>query len=452
VSRGPLARVGWLALLPTAGCEQILSLHERSVATDGGAAPDAGPAVAEQLATGHCGSLPEPSASCATCMDKSCCSAEEACAKDPACQEASSCVAACADAACRAQCALFYTLPDTLIALRSCRVSECAGACGSSCGELASSIASCQSCEEGSCCAQASACAINEACADLDLCVSNCFGAASCPSDCQDRYPKGAQDYQALLSCNNQCAAACPSGQSWSCLDAPEAWPKPNAVGNVTFSVAFVSFTSEEPFEGAAVKACSKLDFSCAQPLATGTTDKSGLVTVTVPAGLSGFDGYLDVKGGAVGGTGAAVFPAIWYPMPYVIADGSRGRTQLISTDEFAELTAVTATQPDPTRGHIAVNAVDCAFTPAAGVTFTVSPSDMATVRYYLVGGVPVTTASATDSSGIAAFVNLPTMAPAELVVVSATAQQAQGKSMGSLTFIVRPGTLTTSESFPPMP
>ncbi len=112
----------------------------------------------------------------------------------------------------------------------------------------------------------------------------------------------------------------------------------------------------------------------------------------------------------------------------------------------------VTATQPDPTRGHIAVNAADCAFTPAAGVSFTVNPSDMATVRYYLVGGVPATTATATDSSGIAAFVNLPTTPPAELVVASATSGQAGGKSMGSLTFIVRPGTLTTSGLFPPVP
>jgi hypothetical protein len=63
-----------------------------------------------------------------------------------------------------------------------------------------------------------------------------------------------------------------------------------------------------------------------------------------------------------------------------------------------------------------------------------------------------VTTATETDSSGIAAIVNLPTTPSARLVVVSATAGQDQNKSMGSFTFIVRPGTLTTSGLFPPLP
>lgn len=441
------AHVAWIALLATASCEQILSLHERSEATG-----DKGPVDAAATVIGHCGALLQPSASCGACTDQSCCAEAKACAGDPACQEASDCLAACTNEACRAQCAQFYSLPDTLIALRSCRVGACAAACGSSCGEHTSPIPGCQSCEDTSCCAQSAACAANTACADLNLCVSNCFGSASCPTDCQTRYPQGATDFQALFSCNNQCASACPSGQSWACLDSPIVWPKPNALGNITFSVTFVSFTSEQPFEGAVVKACNKLDFACATPLDMVTADSSGLVTVTVPVGLSGFDGYLDVSGGKVGGTGAAVFPAIWYPVPYVIADGWRGRTQLPSTDEFAALTMASGTSLIPTRGHIAVNAADCAFTPAAGVSFTASPVDAQTVNYYLVGGVPVTTATETDSSGVAAFVNLPTMASAGLAVVSAKAGQAQGKSMGSLTFIVRPGTLTTSGAFPPVP
>jgi hypothetical protein len=223
-------------------------------------------------------------------------------------------------------------------------------------------------------------------------------------------------------------------------------------VGNVAFSVTFVSFTTEQPFVGAKVKACSKLDFECSSPIDSATSDASGRVTVHVPTGLSGFDGYLDVSGGSVGGSGAPAFPTIWYPIPYVIADGWRGRTQILSSDEFLAITMATGTIPDPKRGHVAMNAADCAFTPAAGVHFSVDASDMSTVTYYLVGGVPVTTATETDSSGIAAFVNLPTSSPARLTVVSATSKPANGKSMGSITFIVRAGTLTTSELFPPLP
>jgi hypothetical protein len=259
-------------------------------------------------------------------------------------------------------------------------------------------------------------------------------------------------DYTAWYNCTSQCASACPSGQNWSCLDSPVVWPKPPAVGSITFSVTFVTFTSEQPFVGETVKACDKLDYTCSRPIRMATSDDMGLVTLTVPAGLSGFDGYLDVSGGKVAGTGAPAFPSIWYPVPFVVADGWRGRTQLLSTDEVKFITAATGGTPDPSRAQVAVNAVDCDFAPAAGVSFAVDLADAATVTYYLVGDVPVTTATKTDQTGIGAFLNLPTVAPAGPAVVKAISGAAGGKPMGSLTFILRPGTLTTSSMFPPIP
>jgi hypothetical protein len=448
-----MARFAPFALLAVSGCVQILGLHDRSVADDAGADNSTlGDAGGPPLVAGQCGQLLHPSASCAACMDANCCSQARACAGDPSCDEASNCLAKCSDAACRAQCAVFDAQPDTLFALRSCRVQQCATACGSSCGEAASAVDACQTCEQESCCAQETACAIDTACADLNLCIANCFGAASCPSQCQAQFPLGTADYGNLFACQNQCASPCAPGQSWSCLDGPIAWPKPASVGNISFSVTFVNFFSEQPFAGATVKACSKLDFTCATPLDTGTTDTTGLVALTVPSGLSGFDGYLDVTGGKAGGTGAPVFPAIWYPVPFVVADGWRGRTLLLGSDEFTSIAAATNTTPDPTRGHIAVNAVDCAFGPAADVTFSVEGADQNTVGFYLVGGVPATSATATDQSGIAAFENVPTNVPARLTLVGATAGAASGKTMGTMSFIVRPGTLTTPSSFPPLP
>lgn len=451
------SRIAVVTLVATAGCVQILGLHDRSEATDGGSGAndsvfEAGRGGSSTAVAGQCGELLHSSASCASCMDQSCCAEARACAGDAACREASDCLASCADATCRAQCAAFYTLPDSLIALRACRVRACAAPCESSCGEFASALPACQACEEASCCSQGTTCATDTTCAALSLCVSNCFGAASCPTACETKYSQGATDYGAWFNCTDQCASVCQPGQSWSCLDSPIIWPKPTAVGNVTFSVTFVNFTSEQPFVGATVKACNKLDFSCATPLDRATSDATGLVSLTVPTGTSGFDGYLDVTGGSVGGTGAPAFPAIWYPVPFVVADGWRGRTLLLSADEVVALTMATGTVPDPTRGHVALNAADCVFGPAAGVSFLVDSADQETVSYYLVGGVPVTTATATDQSGIGTFLNLPTTAPARLTVVRAFSGTAGGKSMGSLTFIVRPGTVTTSSSFPPMP
>ncbi len=447
------------------GCRQILDLHDRPEA------PDAGPTVTQQipgsgnggtdasvdggtntLVPGQCGGLLHPSTSCASCMDQDCCAAARACAGDPACVEASNCLAACQDATCEARCGEFYALPNTLIALRACRVGQCASACASTCGEFVSPIPGCQACQQAMCCSQGTACASSKDCASLNLCVSNCFGTPSCLTDCQSAYPLGTTAFQTWQNCTNGCGPACPSGQSWACLDTTIVWPKPPSVNTVTFSVTFVDFSSGAPFVDATVKACSKLDFACGTPLDSATTDATGKVTVTVPAGLSGFDGYLDVSGGNGADAGTAVFPSLWYPVPFVVADGSRGPTQLLAADEIAGIAAATNTNPDPTRGIVVVNAVDCNFTPAAGITFSVNPTDQATVSYYLVGGVPVTSAMATDQSGIAAFLNVPTNAAARLVVVGATSAAAGGKSMGSLTFVVRPGTVTTSSSFPPIP
>ncbi len=267
-------------------------------------------------------------------------------------------------------------------------------------------------------------------------------------------------DYATWYGCTGQCASACQPGTNWSCLSGHNLWPNPPAAAKITFSVTFVDFSSEEPFVGSVVKACDKLDYTCSSPIDQSTTDTTGLVTLSVPPGLAGFDGYLDVTGGEVANTGSdaggdagvsVLFPSIWYPVPFVVADGWRGRTLLISEGEAVAITAATGTSPDPMRGHVLLNAADCLFTPAPGVSFTLDSADSQTVSYYLIGGVPVTSAKATDASGIGAFLNVPTTAPDRLVVASAFSSGAD-KSMGSLTFIVRPGTVTTSSLFPPLP
>jgi hypothetical protein len=213
--------------------------------------------------------------------------------------------------------------------------------------------------------------------------------------------------------------------------------------------MTFEDFASERPFVGTAVKACGKLDLPCSAPFDQSTTDEAGLVTLTVQGGLAGFDGYLDVTGGKIDGTGAASFPALLYALPFVISDGWRGRSQLLSDEEFPQLAAATGTTLDPRRGHFAANAADCSFSGAAGVSFVADSADRTTQSFYLVNGVPVVgAATATDASAIGGFLNL----PARLTLVKAFAGTAGGRSMGSVTFIIRPGTVTTTTSFPPVP
>jgi hypothetical protein len=444
-------RLSGVALLLMAGCMQILGLEERTVAVDAGAGASQADRTSPTLATGQCGGLHYPSTSCSSCMDLNCCADAKGCGSDPGCLEASDCIANCSDDACRARCAAFYTMPDTMINVRACRTKHCADACGTSCGEFVTSNATCQACRKASCCAEAATCAANPACAALDRCRTNCFSSTTCPVDCGTQYPDGATDFNALFHCTDQCASSCVPGQDWACLDKPIIWPKPKGTGTITFSVTFVDFTSESPFVGAMVKACAKLDFMCSTPHSTGTTDATGLVTLTVPAGLAGFDGYLDVTGGKLGGTGGAIFPSLWYPIPFVVADGWRGRTQILSAEEFNLLTLVTGKQLDSTRGHFAATATDCDFGVAPGVSFVADGADPASQPFYIVGSGPAATATETDTSGIGGFINLPAT-PARLLVVRAFSGMAGGKTMGTTTFILRPGALTFASLFPPLP
>jgi hypothetical protein len=455
-----LHSVGLAAALPlAAGCAQILSLHDRAdrPGTDGGTMTGAGgnadggsDAPVSVVTEGQCGMLKHPSAACAACMDQSCCDEASACAGDAACQESVDCLVTCTDATCRARCAEFYTHPETLIKLRTCRVAHCAAECGSSCGEFASSIPGCQDCEETNCCAQGVECAQNLKCALLAECHNQCAGSTDCPSNCDKQYPEGTADYQAYSHCSDGCnASSCRSGQDWACLDRSMPWPRPAGAGMITFSLSAVDFIDENPFVGSTVKACSKFDLNCDMPLSTGTTDPSGTVTLTVPQGASGFDGYLDITGGL--NNGDSIFPAIWYPRPFVVADGWRGKVTFVSNGQFMLLGLATSTTIDPKYGHFAANATDCSFSPAAGVSFAVDTMDDKTKSFYFVGGVPLTTATMTDASAGGGFVNLPTQDTAKLVLVTATSSIAGGRTMGKQSFVIRPGRFTYS-SFPPVP
>lgn len=220
----------------------------------------------------------------------------------------------------------------------------------------------------------------------------------------------------------------------------------------ITFSVTFVDFAEERPFVGTTVKLCNKLDLTCANPGMTSMTDSQGRATFTVQVGVVGFDGYLDVTGGKIDNTGDAPFPSVWYPLPFVIADGWRGRTTIPSALELAVLSAATGSVLDPTRAHFAANAADCNFSPASGVSFVAESADAATQIFYLEGGSPSISATATDTDAIGGFINLPTLTPAKLVNIKAIAAVAGNKQIGSLSLIFRPNTLTTMSSYPPIP
>jgi hypothetical protein len=189
-------------------------------------------------------------------------------------------------------------------------------------------------------------------------------------------------------------------------------------------------------------------------PVDQDTTDSTGLVSLTVPSGSVGFNGYLEITGGDNGtgmGMPSPIFPAMYYPVPPIVSPGWRGRLQFVSASDLPVLAVFTGVDIDPMRGHFAANAVDCNFSAAGGVSFTANaiaanPNDPKLKTFYFINGIPNTHATETDPlTSIAGFVNLP---PGS-TLVSATSAAAGGKKMGTYTYNIRPGWFTTS-SFPP--
>jgi hypothetical protein len=460
--------VGLASLLVGPGCKQLLGLHERGelveAGTEGTEMPDAeSPDVGADRdhpnpAVGQCGSQNHPSQACADCVDRNCCAEATACHDDPSCSLESDCLFQCGDdGACRARCIQFYNRSEPLLAESACREKSCSTECRLSCGGFGyNAVPGCDTCIQSKCCQVAFACAKNFDCLALDRCRTNCLpGSISCPPQCDTTYPKGTNDYGAWLDClqnDNACGPKCQSGRNWQCLGTSIVWPKPKGAAKFTFSVTIVDLLSENPYAGALVKACNKFDALCASPIDQQMTDGEGLVSLTVPAGSSGFNGYLDItggdKGGGANGAPSPIFPALSYPVPPIISPGWRGRLQFVSAADLPVLGALTKAEIDPTRGHFAANALDCNLTAAGGVSFSADTADDKTRSFYFVNGLPSISGTATDpQSAIGGFVNLP---GGRLVLITAMTVEG-GKKVGSLTFHIRPGSFTTT-SFPPTP
>jgi len=279
-------------------------------------------------------------------------------------------------------------------------------------------------------------------------------GSTSCPPACEAQFPDGKDDYAPWLDCvQNTCANACTAGKNWQCLDTVILWPKPKGLGDFTFSATIVDLLSEKPYVGATVKACAKLDFGCDAPIDQGVTDSAGIVSLTVHAGSVGFDGYLELTGGDNGtgsGAGSALYPALYYPVPPIVAPGWRGRLQFISAGDLPALAAFTLVDIDPMRGHFATAAADCNFANAGGVSFTDDallkhPDDTEIKRFYFINGTPTTSATETEAlTAIGGFVNLP---PGSALIDAYLGPG--GRKIGEFTYNIRAGWFTTS-TFPP--
>lgn len=414
-------------LVGVIACEQVLSID--------------GPIhVAPHEACG----LEVPAGSCQACLASSCCSQATACEKVPACAAYETCVLACgSDYACRTQCAVDHdvTQGPEVPALDQCVVTACNDACGMSCGITAApsvpdAAITCEACMAGRPCAAAQACGASLECETIEHCVPTC-STVDCHDTCLAMDDAGT--FTALeVALISSCYKECNLGNFWLCVG-HVAWPlAPAGVNEVDFKVK--DSTSGNGLVGASVKACDKTDPGCGTPAAQATSDGAGQGILRLPAheavGL-GFQGYYDIEA-------PQEVPWLIFSSSPITQARVPFNWTVLSQTAFQTLTSSANVALDPTRGHIAVAAVDCLLSPASGVIVSATGIDAKTKSLYLSGGALVANTGQTDITGYAFFLNVP---PGNVTIQ--TTPKALNRVSSSQVVFTRPGAVSSVIALP---
>jgi hypothetical protein len=181
------------------------------------------------------------------------------------------------------------------------------------------------------------------------------------------------------------------------------------------------------------------------------------VVSFTVDTSQSGFAGYANIEptladGGIyvplAGDAGPNlsnyyIRSRVYYGSPIIATDNYDDR-QLITYNMFDTLLSIyNLGGQDPARGFVVVSTVDCNDDSAPGFSASIDEMDGAT-QFYVANGVPITTATETDLSGIVGWANVPT--GARTIMTRFTSSQ---RPAGSFTFIVEGGWLTYADVGP---
>jgi hypothetical protein len=407
--------------------------------------------------------------SCQACSAQHCAAQQAACAGSAACTALESCLAGCAgEPACRSQCVLDHPVPDGAdlpASLDACVASSCASACNLTCGGLSkvaspSSAPACSSCIQINACTQALACANVPACQrklvcrencqtgdcigacsipDYDgttpLCIGNC-GAPLCLKPCSSGSDGGDVDLynDFLVAIAAPCQSECQVGSNWSCV-AGFHWPSVQPGPSRILALGLVEFQLPTPQTGVDVQMCTGGNLNCEPDVDHGTTNASGVVSLTDnvnPIGGLGLDGYLSVTAGNLVPTNIQ-----WgFPLSQRHGILSTPIPVLTSTDldlvlSLAKLTA------DPATGQIALIAVDCLGNQAPGVRVSAT-NGTTTLQAYYAGKNALDQIGPTGVNGAAFFFNVP---PGTYTV--AATPDGLGRVASQQTVVVRAGTLT---------
>jgi hypothetical protein len=137
-------------------------------------------------------------------------------------------------------------------------------------------------------------------------------------------------------------------------------------------------------------------------------TDANGKYSITLPVSKSGFDGYMEL-------TGDSIFPtAAFWRGPMLTENMAIADSRVPTISDASVVFSLMKVKPDPGRGHIVAAFADCNGDVAGGVSLTVDTADSLSTTFYMIGGLPSTTATESDAGdAFGGVANVPAGSPA---------------------------------------
>jgi hypothetical protein len=426
-----------ILLLATLGCRQLVGI---------GDAPPQGPASLTEA--GAEGGFTYGQGDCEACVADQCTAQALACARLPSCSALEECMSGCnGDATCRAQCGVDHGLGNDMAtpAFEACLAGSCADACGLTCGGLAAvfppaTATACQGCIVQGECASTTACATDPECQAAVRCDFSTHTPdveEACPVLVMDAggAPLGTVNTSPIAS---SCSAECSWGSDWSCVGRVD-WPLAT-LGSIEFDIGIIDIASQAPVDQATVLLCDSTDLTCSAPFARGTTGDAGTLVLDRPPVKGGILHYLDISSPSLVPT--LVFDVFPISEPRLTTnDGTLTPVELATTASGLGMTL------DPTLGILLVYAFDCRLGGGTGVQLSLTGGGPTTKLFYIRNGFPSLTATATDYSGLAVFVNVPVIPPT--VTINVMPNVLDGGVSGSMEAFTRPGGLSTVYAVP---
>jgi hypothetical protein len=230
--------------------------------------------------------------------------------------------------------------------------------------------------------------------------------------------------------------SVCQVDPAWACLG----MSRPASTQSPPYQVTVTTrdLVTQMAFPNARIKLCRKLDVDCAMPVASAVSDANGSATFSVA--MADFAGYLLVEAdGAV--------PTLYFFNPAIDRDQALPPVSLPSPTAYAGLLLQLGQQQSPGHGNIVISSEDCTGAPAGGVQYATPNGDSMTASFYSVGvgGLPTTSATATDAAGgYGGLINV----PAGAATVTGTLENPHA-DLGTISLLVRDGAITYTRFVP---